>query len=68
MLFITGLWHLHDQRKEVAAVFFDLCKAFDMVPHKPLLDKLKSIGLSEYLVKWICRYLTNREQHVVLNG
>ena len=57
-----------DQRKEVAAVFFDLRKAFDSVPHKPLLDKLKSIGLSEYLVKWICSYLSNREQHVVLNG
>ena len=43
-------------------------KAFDSVPHKPLLDKLKSIGLSEHLVKWICSYLSNREQHVVLNG
>ena len=57
-----------DQRKEVTAVFFDFRKAFDSVPHKPLLVKLKSIGLSEYLVEWICSYLSNREQHVVLNG
>ena len=42
--------------------------AFDSVPHRPLLDELKSIGLSEYLVKWICSYLSNREQHVALNG
>lgn len=47
-----------DQRKEVAVVFFDLCKAFDSVPHGPLLDKLKSIGLSEYIIKWICSCLS----------
>ena len=29
-----------DQRKEVAAVFLDLLKAFDSVSHKPLLDLL----------------------------
>ena len=65
MLFITGLWHL-TKKKEVAAVFFDLHKAFDSVPHRLLLDKLTSIGLSVYLIKWICSYLYNREQHVVL--
>jgi len=48
--------------------FFDLCKAFDSVPHRPLLYKLESIGLSDYLIKWICSYLSNKEQHVVLNG
>ena len=57
-----------DQRKEVAAVFFDLRKAFDSVPLRPLLNKLKSVGLSDHLIKWICSYLTNRVQHVVLNG
>jgi len=37
------------------------------VPHRPLLDKLISIGLSDYLIKWICSYLSNMS-HVVLNG
>ena len=35
--------------------------------HRPLLDKLTSIGLSVYLTKWICSYLCNRKQHI-LNG
>ena len=57
-----------DQRKEVVAVSFDIQKAFDSVPHRPLLDKLGSIGLSGYIIKWIFSYLSNREQCVVLNG
>ena len=67
MLFITRFWHLTKGKRWLQS-FFYLHKAFDSVPHKPLLDKLKFIGLSEYLVKWICSYLSNREQHVVLNG
>ena len=31
-----------DQSKEVCAVFFDLQKAFNSVPHKALIDKLES--------------------------
>ena len=62
-------WHLTKDRIKVAAVFFD--KAFHFVPHRPLLDKLTSTGLTEYLaiVKWTCNYLCNRNQHdACLNG
>ena len=41
------------------AVFFDLTKAFDSVPHRQLVSKLRAIGLNEYLVFWITNYLTN---------
>ncbi len=57
-----------EEGNEVAAVFFDLSKAFDSVPHRQLITKLKTIGLDEHLILWITDYLTNRHQSVVLNG
>ena len=48
--------------------FFDLSKAFDSVPHKALLEKLKRTGLNGLLFDWIANYLTNRKQRVVVNG
>ena len=53
---------------EMGAVFFDLTKAFDSVPHRKLICKLRTVGLDDYLVSWILNYLTNRSQSVVLNG
>ena len=52
----------------MGAVFFDLTKAFDSVPHRQLIYTLRTIGLDNYLVSWIANYLTNRTQSVVLNG
>ena len=57
-----------DNGKEICALFFDLRKAFDSVPHRLLLDKLKISGLNEHLIKWSFSYLYSREQYVVLNG
>jgi hypothetical protein len=37
-------------------------------PHRALLDKLKNLQLSDHILKWICDYLTNRKQRVVVNG
>ena len=54
--------------KEVCAVFFDFLKAFDSVPHSPLMAKLHSLGLNEYILRWINNYLSNRVQSVVVNG
>ncbi len=34
-----------EEGKEVCAVFLDFRKAFDSVPHIPLLEKLQHIGL-----------------------
>ena len=48
--------------------FLDVWKAFDSVPHTILVNKLRSLGLNVYLLRWICDYLSGRKQCVVLNG
>jgi len=57
-----------DKGNEVAAVFFDIKKAFDSLPHRLLLHKPQGHGLDAYLLRWISGYLTDRTQTVVLNG
>ena len=57
-----------DSGSSVGAVFFDLKKAFDSVPHSPLLDKISATGLHPVLVQWIGAYLTSRSQRTVVGG
>ena len=57
-----------DHGNEVCTVFLDLCKAFDSVPHEPLLSKLHGMNLNPYILKWLFCYLLNRRQSVVVNG
>ena len=57
-----------DSNSAVCGVFLDLSKAFDSVPHQPLLDMLASSSLPPHLLNWIHSYLLNRSQKVVLNG
>ena len=52
----------------MSAIFFDLRKAFDSVPHRCLIDKLTFAGLNPYILRWVAAYLCNRRQYVVLNG
>lgn len=37
------------------------------MPHSILVNTLRSHGLNEFLLRWICDYLSGREQCVVLN-
>ena len=68
MIHIANWLQMMDTGKEVCAVFFDLHKVFDSVPHQSLLEKLPSSGIDSHTLKWLFSYLHNREQYVILNG
>ena len=57
-----------DEKKQVDLIFLDFCKAFDKVPHRRLLNKLKHYGITGNLVKWIEQWLTKRNQQVTLEN
>lgn len=62
-------WHTAiEARDDVVVALFDLAKAFDKVPHKLLLQKLSNLGITGQLLSWLCSYLTNRSQCVVVHG
>jgi hypothetical protein len=50
------------------AVFLDFAKAFDKVPRRRLLRKVRAHGITGQQWQWIRNWLTGRRQHVVLNG
>ena len=53
----------------VDGIYLDLKKAFDKVPHKRLLWKLKEHGgLRGKLLQWISDFLTGREMRTVIRG
>jgi ribonuclease P/MRP protein subunit RPP40 len=54
--------------KPIALVYLDFAKAFDKVPHKRLLIKLKLYGVVGKLYGWIESFLSNRKQRVVVDG
>jgi hypothetical protein len=45
-------------------VFFDLKKAFDIVPHDVLLNKLKKMGIQGIVWDWFNSYMSERKQVV----
>ena len=69
LLAVVHVWlQALESGKEIIAIFYDLRKAFDSVPHAPLLQKLSSTGLHQHILMWIQSYLTHRSQRVVVGG
>ena len=52
----------------VDTIYLDFQKAFDTVPHRRLLGKLESYGISGDILAWISGFLSGRSQIVKVNG
>ena len=57
-----------ERGNDIGAVFLDFKKAFDSVPHIPLITKLQQLNLEPSIVSWVKNYLTDRTQCVIVNG
>ena len=66
--YLETVTSLLDNGHSVDVVYLDFSKAFDRVPHKRLLAKIASFGITGSLFNWIKVWLSDRKQRVVLNG
>ena len=72
---LTQLIRQHDllieklaEGKSMDLVYLDFSKAFDLVDHSILLHKLRGKGFCGNLLRWICEFLTHRNQKVRIKG
>ena len=59
---------LLEQGYGVDVIYLDFAKAFDKLDHYLTLCKLKALGISGQLGRWITNFLTGRFQHVSVDG
>ena len=52
----------------IDVIYLDFQKAFDKVPHKRLMNKLKAYGIQGNVYTWIQNFLSNRKQRVSVCG
>jgi hypothetical protein len=57
-----------DEGDCVDVIYLDFSKAFDSVPHRRLLMKMRGMGITGPILRWCESFLQNRKQRVVLNG
>ena len=65
---MNDLLEAWNDKDQVDMIILDFSKAFDMVPHKKLLHKLRNYGVDGKLNVWIEQFLSNREQRVLVDG
>ena len=58
----------HNNRDTCDIAILDFSKAFDVVPHQKLLQKLHMYGVRNKNLEWIRSFLTCRYQRTVVNG
>ena len=57
-----------DHSRAVDVVFLDFRKAFNKLPHKRLIRKVRALGIQGDVATWIENWLAGRRQRVIVNG
>ncbi len=69
LLKTTDEWSkILDEGDPLDVIYVDFKKAFDSVPHRRLLAKLESYGITGQALNWLTAFLTDREQRVMVDG
>ena len=68
LFFFDRVTSLVDAGNGVGIVYLDFSKVFDKVPHDILVKKLVKTGLYKVMIQWICNWLADRTQRVLING
>ena len=55
-----------EERKASHVVLLDYRKAFDHVDHTVLVNKCKTYDLPNFIIRWLCAFLSDRSQRVRL--
>ena len=67
-VFSIGPKPLMTERELTWYIYLDFRKAFDTVPHRSLVYKLKHLGVRGHVLAWIEIFLRGRRQRVVLRN
>jgi hypothetical protein len=62
--FLNNIQEAMNNKHQVIALFLDRTKAYDVLNHQILLDKLEKYGIRCLANKWFQSYLLNRTQLV----
>ena len=68
LCFLEEITKRIDEGSPVDIIHLDYQKAFDKMPHKRLLLKLKAHVIGDGIIDWIEQWLTDRRQRVVVDG
>ena len=68
LVYLEDITKLIDDGTPVDAVYLDLAKAFDTVPHRRLIAKIKAHGVEDKALHWIQAWLADRKQKVITQG
>ena len=68
LTFVQDLYKNLRDNKQTDVIVMDFAKAFDKVPHKKLIRKLRECGINSSINQWIESFLHQRQQRVVCDG